>query len=227
MRLCTWRRATSNGPSSTTTADLCIVPIDDERTVLARIIPANPLAPGSTLPRTDSPQDLILYSGSLSPDPATPHPFNWLAPGREALDTLCGSLRSRREVAGTICFQPHARHILNDVPSALRFLHDHAGEPFGIALNPALLIERTMLETLQDHLTRILQGLGPHVRYVILADPDPMNRWAVAPSRSPEDLPRDLIHSLIEEHVAEGVPVVIAPRTAETPLNRSGKPAAL
>lgn len=162
------------------------------------------------------PGDVILsWSGSLGDHLFTPHPATWLRPGQEAFAAFCDQVRPAFEREGrTLCIHPHARHALSDVQGCVAFLRAREGQPFGVALAPASMLTMSMLDTVEDHLTRAFETLGLLATMVILEDVRP------APTERDEDalehvslgegvLPAATIRRLLDAHVPETTPVVI------------------
>jgi hypothetical protein len=182
--------------------------------VAAAWTPDNPLEPG-WLGCTDVPAPrLLCWSGSLAPDPFTVHPPNWMRPGRAALDALMRAVAPGLEAAGrSLCLRPHVRHVLSDPQGCLRFLGDHAGLPVQVAISPSDMLTPEMLGDLPEHLTRIFASMGPRAALVLLQDvgePDGQDLLAPVPLGKGR-LPRDLVRSLLAEHVHPETPVVIWP----------------
>lgn len=162
---------------------------------------------------------MVCWSGSLSEEGLFErHPANWLKPGREALAEFCRELAPQLADAGwRLCFQPHARHVLSDPQSCLNLLREFDGGPFEAALSPATMLEPSMLKSIEDHLRRMFEGLGPRCAMVTLSD--------VVIDESAEEarcelaplgqglLPRGVVLDLLRNHVPEGTPIVIGPRS--------------
>jgi hypothetical protein len=194
-----------------------VVAADDPAAVVASVHDGNPLGDEGPAPAdlARAPADrVLLWSGTLADDPfGASHPPNWMGPGRAALDRFCAAAAPGLSAAGrTLCFHPHARHVLNDVPSCLTFLREHAGEPLEIALAPASLIEPSMLDVLEDHLERIFDHLGPRCRVVVLEDVAAGDRADDACRRVPLGhgrLPRDHVRRLLDAFVPDDADLVL------------------
>lgn len=167
-----------------------IVRVDAPELVVATAVPGNPLAAGWSPPSGVTGR-LIAWSGTLADELFAPHPFTWLRPGHEALTAFCDGTGGTLDLV----LHPHARHVLNDARSCATFLNDRAGRGPGVALAPASLLEPSMLEDVEDHLTRMFQTLGPIADLVVLA--------------GAEDLPRDLVRFLLRECVPPNTPIII------------------
>ena len=143
-----------------------IVKHGNASTVLASSHAGNPLA-GDWLADLDAPGDRILcWSGTLADELFESDPRTWGSSGREALGRFCDDVLSQVKAHDrTLCFHPHARHVLNDVPSCLTFLRGRAGQPFEVALAPASLLEPSMLDRLDEHLQRQFEIAGRALRH--------------------------------------------------------------
>lgn len=155
---------------------------------------------------------LLAWSGTLADDLFEPHPMNWLTPGAETLDAACERLRPTLEASGTtLCLQPHARHVLSDVPSCRAFLDRHDGGPFAIALAPASMLEPGMLADLDDHLRRFVESLADRCAMVRLADvaldDDGTSCRTVPLGRGV--LPRTRLLELLGQHLPADIPIVL------------------
>jgi hypothetical protein len=152
-------------------------------------------------------------------------PRTWGRPGREALSRFCDELANQLRVCErTLCFHPHARHVLNDVPSCLTFLRNRAGQSFEIALAPASLLEPSMMDRLDEHLQRHFESLGGSCAMVLLSDVRIVGGDAeqrCEPAILGEGLmQRDLVRSLLRAHVPEETPIVIDGRPGGAAIAR-------
>ena len=166
-----------------------------------------------TAPTSRSADRLLTWSGSLGEQLFAPDPRTWMAAGWRAFEALCDQLGPTLGTLGwTLSFQPHARHVLSDAKGCREFLARRSGQPFEVALAPATMLELSMLPRLEDHLVRMFEALGPVAALVVLedvqmdADEDGLpRRTALGGGR----LPRDLVLSLLREHVPERTPVML------------------
>jgi hypothetical protein len=156
---------------------------------------------------------LLAWTGTLGEALFDAHPATWLRPGHEALAEACSRLETDLRATGRrICFRPHARHVLSDPASSGAFAREHADRPFEIALDPAAMLESSMLGDVEDHLRRAFAALGGVATVVMLSD---VVRGAVddAPLRRVPlgrgELPGGLLRSLLGDCVPEGTPLVI------------------
>ena len=137
-----------------------------------------------------------LAEGLYDRDPAT-----WLRPGHEALEAAWAALAPRvRSTGGTVCFVPHARHVLSDVQSSAHFHRERPDDPLEIALAPADLLEVDMLDDVEVHLTRMFETLGPITSSVMLEDVADEVDGHGLPRRCPLGagrLPRDVVLDLL------------------------------
>jgi hypothetical protein len=101
--------------------------------------------------------------------------------------------------------------VLSDPPSCVKFLKDHEGEPFEIALAPALMFEPDMLDDIDDHLERMFDTLGLRCAMVMLRDvaADEDGDECVSVPLGRGRMPRERVCSLIERHVPGGTPIVV------------------
>ena len=66
-----------------------------------------------------------------------------------------------------------------------------------------------MLETLDDHLERLFEALGPVARLVVLDDVRPEDDRLVSAPLGEGALPRDTVRRLLAAHVGDETPVVV------------------
>ena len=188
--------------------------------IAAAWIDGNPLS-GDFIADVDqvSPR-LLMYSGTLSSTLFGEDPRTWLKPGRAALDAFAARVLPTLETTKrTLCFRPHARHVLSDPQGTLRFLLDHAQQPFEIALSPADMLAPDMLGTIDDHLRRRFESLAPRAAMIFLNDIR-LNAAGQARSVALGDgiLPQELVLSLIREHVPATTPLVVPPQKLDQQL---------
>ncbi len=71
-----------------------------------------------------------------------------------------------------VLVRPHARHVVSDLPSCLRVLERTSVENARVLLDPAAMLTEDMQKNAEDHVTRILEGLGGHpgVEAVVVRD---------------------------------------------------------
>ena len=193
--------------------------------VLASSHAGNPLS-GDWLADLDAPGDRILcWSGTLADEPFEGDPRTWGGPGREALSRFCDELAGQLQACErTLCFHPHARHVLNDVPSCLTFRRGREGQPFEIALAPASLLEPSMMDRLAEHLQRQFESLGRECAMVLMNDVriagDDDNPRCEPAILGDGLMQRDLVRSLLRDHVPAEVPIVIDGRQGSTAIAR-------
>ena len=183
--------------------------------VAAAWVDGNPLQPGWLASLEVPAPRLLCWSGSLAEDAFSPHPANWMRPGRAALDAFVARSAAAMEARGVaLCLRPHARQVLSDAQGCLRFLTDHAGLPVQVALAPADMLTVDMLPELAEHLQRMFTALGPRAAVVLLEDVRPATEGDLT-DRMPLGqglFPRELVHALLRDHVPPETPVVIRPR---------------
>lgn len=87
----------------------------------------------------------------------------WLPAAAAERERVVGGLVE----AGAI-IRPHARHLVSDIPACLNLLRKHEG--VRLLLEPAALLEPSMMETAGDHIERMLTALGGSAWGVLLSD---------------------------------------------------------
>ncbi len=153
---------------------------------------------------------LISWSGTFAEEFDGVDPRNWMAPGKTALDAFCARVRPALERhEWTVCFQPHARHVLSDARSCRDFLARHAGQPFELALSPASMLEASMLDRAEEHLERLISTLGPLASVVMLEDVRASGAGLERVPLGEGVLPLGVMRELVVEHVSASVPVVL------------------
>lgn len=184
---------------------------DDARDAAAVLAPGNPLGDEWALPQRDDVDLLVAWSGTPGGGLFEASPLTWMPAGRAALDAFCQRLAPQLEQRGQrLAFRPHARHVLSDEPSCVRFLNDYAGGPFTLAFEPALLFEPTTLDAFDERLPRLFEALAPRSALVIVSD---ARVHAAGEGVEPVPLgqgvfPAALVHELVERYVPDDVPVV-------------------
>jgi hypothetical protein len=139
-----------------------IIKHGDPQQVLACSHGGNPLRESWLLDVEAPARRTLAWSGTLADGLFNADPRTWLRPGREAFERFCGEIEPQlARHARVVCFHPHARHVLNDVPSCLALARRHpTGGVFEIALAPASMLEPAMLPDILDHLHRQFESLG-------------------------------------------------------------------
>jgi len=187
-----------------------------------------------------SARTVVAWSGTLADEPFGDDPRTWLAAGHAAFARFCSHATATvNELGVRLLFEPHARHVLSDVSSTRSALRTLDGLPFGVALSPTSLLESSMLDHLDDHLTRIFEGLGPIADLLILDD---IARSSPARSRDARPgaesiaddtaeslptscplgtgaLPHAHLLALIDAHVPIHVPIAIGTASAPDPIS--------
>lgn len=182
---------------------------DDPSRVRAVEIADNPLAHDFAWSLPVGVSRVIFRSGSLADDSAERHPANWLPPGRQALDAWLQKAHSQVADGTQLLLQPHARHVLSDVPSTRRFFEDHADSAVGLALNPTDLLEANMLERLEEHVERIFMGLGDLCSLLLMRDLDWAGEAISVVPLGQGRLPRNHVRRLIDAWIRPETPVVL------------------
>jgi hypothetical protein len=205
--------------------DALIVKLGAPDQVLASVIHGNPLRDAWMID-LDLPGEMIVtWSGTLAEDGFARHPMTWLKPGHEALEQFISELvpqlaAHRRKLV----LRPHSRHVLSDVQSCVKFAIDYAEAPLALALDPAALLEPSMLDAVEDHLTRMFESLGGRCTMIILSDAraaDDGDSIELVPLGQGA-LPRDVIRRLLKEHVPLPTPIVLRPQRLEQQLDWLG-----
>lgn len=131
------------------------------------------------LPKVAGPIRVICWTGWLpeefSPDQGVFYPAlaTWTGEGWKR---LCEVVRwlgpAMAERGQTLCLRPHARHVLSDPSSCLKFLREHEDVPVEVVLEPAAMLTPGMLTEAQVHLTRIVETIGrmPRVAGVLASN---------------------------------------------------------
>ncbi len=194
--------------------DALIVRLGQPDDVLAAMVGGNPLD-GTWLWDLDLPsQRVMAWSGTLGEELFEPNPRTWMAPGRDALDAFCDQVSGQLTTHGRVlCLRPHSRHVLSDIQTTLTFALERQDEPFEFALDPVALLEPSMLDTVDDHLTRIIDTLGGRCAMLLLRDARVSDDGESIESVPLGEgvLPRDLVRTLIDACVPDDTPVVITP----------------
>ncbi len=115
---------------------------------------------------------LIAWSGSLADDPSERDPRTWGPAGLAALREALARLREPLTRAGArLLLRPHARHILCDPQRCVTMLNEWeiSGDPFALALDPAAMIEESMLDHAEDHIRRAAEALAGRAALVVIS----------------------------------------------------------
>ncbi|MCZ6837377.1 MAG: hypothetical protein O7G85_16500 [Planctomycetota bacterium] len=192
--------------------------------ILASTNRSNPLGDGWLADVTSPGDTIVSWSGTLAKELFESNPMTWLKTGVETFTAFCDEVASQLEKHGkTICFHPHSRHVLNDPPSCLAFTKDRQG-PFGFALAPAELFEPSMIDDVDDHLTRIFETMGAKCSMVILHDiqgPDHGDQEGAceAVPLGQGIMPRSHVLKLIDSWVPDDTPIVLMAGPMEEQLS--------
>ncbi len=177
------------------------------------------------MPRAELMSDVsgkvIMSSGGLDEEaPFARDPRAW---SPAALDDLVAQAKSclRMHTGCDLILRPHARHILGDLNRCNRYTRDHshmARPSLGFALDPASLLEPSMLPSAQDHLARSFAILAKRSDLLILTGlHPPAPDWSDDPDSLPlEACPCDVgvldpvvIGRLIREHCPIELPILL------------------
>ena len=186
---------------------------------LASIVPGNPLDDHWTCPLDIPGGKLVAWSGTLGEELFSDEPRTWMSEGHERLERFCDDVREPLRNAGrTLCFRPHARHVLSDPQGTLDLLRRREDEPFGLAVSPADLLLPEMIGDAEDHFTRILESMIPRADFVLLADarPDETGENMTACPLGSGVLPAAAVMEAINTRLPEEAWVVVAPSDVPT-----------
>ena len=189
-----------------------VVPLGKPNHAMAAILEGNPLSEG-WIGALDVPGDtLISWSGTLAEELFGEDPRTWMQYGQTAFTEFCSAVAPALEKSKrTLLFRPHARHVLSDTQSSLDFSRKHEDGPFGLAVSPCDLLVPDMLNTLEDHLERILTFLAPQAQMLFIEDARPSSDGETM-ERAPLGegvLPQELVRSLLHTHLPEDMPVIL------------------
>jgi hypothetical protein len=215
------------GAAAPPACDLVAAPLDAPGAPVGAFVGGNPLdghwAVDAELPGTW----VMAWSGTLGASPFEGTPANWMS-GPAALDELCDALAPQLARHGKrLVLVPHARHVLSDARSALTWWCERVipGEdpnlvrrspagarPFGLALDPAAMLEPSMVADVEDHMHSLLASFGPRIDVLLLRDAriGPEDPESLVPCALGEGvLPRDRVRALVAEHVPEDTPIAV------------------
>lgn len=108
--------------------------------------------------------------GSVEDD--GPPMLPWMPAARSAFQAAIETLRSKPPAVGEFWLWPSCGGVLSDVPSTQTFFRGTAG--FRLFLDPASLLTPAMIPKAEDHLDRIMAGLGSLASAVLLANIEPL-----------------------------------------------------
>lgn len=157
--------------------------------------PVSPARPGTLV---------VLWSGSLA-DADAPDPRNWTAAAWDALDAAVNRWVAAG-LGGSLLVRTHARHIVSDIPSAVRFAHRWRETGPRLLWDPASMLEDSMAAPAHaaTHLERLIDALShPDLALGVAA-------VALDDDRGPWDLA--LLDAARARCAELGVPAVALPR---------------
>jgi len=215
------------GAPAAPACDLVALPLDAPHAPLASFVGGNPLddhwAVDAELPGAW----ILAWSGTLGGALFEGTPANWMR-GPKELDRLCDALEPQLSRHGKrLVLVPHARHVLSDARSALTWWCERVipgqdpnlvrrsptgARPFGLALDPAALLEPSMLADAEDHLRSLLAAFGPRIDVLLLRDArvDPEDPESLVPCTLGEGvLPRERTLALLTEHLPPETPIAV------------------
>ena len=102
---------------------------------------------------------IVLWSGSLGDEDA-PAPRNWTTAAWQALDAAIAQ-GGDAGLAGALLVRPHARHIVSDIPSAVRFARQWGQTGPRLLWDPASMLDGQMVAPAHAavHLERLIDAL--------------------------------------------------------------------
>jgi len=174
-------------------------------------------AADAILCESDEESIAVCWSGTLANELFAGDIRNWTKTGTLALDawldqtlpSLCDSARGK-----TLAVVPHHTHLLSDVAGQMRLWHGRSDQGLATVLYPSGLIAPSMVNDIEDHLTRSITNLAPRCCLCILED--------LAPPVGAQDdghfqrapwgtgmLPHGLIERLLNEHLPATTPLMI------------------
>jgi hypothetical protein len=87
----------------------------------------------------------------------------WMSEGWTGLEHACDAvLPALGQQRSQLLLRPHSRLVLSDPQSCVSFFRARANQPIRLLLDAAAMLTPAMLPTVEDHLARIFQALGPH-----------------------------------------------------------------
>jgi hypothetical protein len=215
------------GAAAPHACELVAMPLGRPGAPLGAFVGGNPLD-GQWAIDAELPGEWALsWSGTLGDSLFDGTPANWMR-GPAALDALCDELAPQLSRHGKrLVLVPHARHVLSDARSALTWWCERVipGEdpnvirrspagprPFGLALDPAAMLEPSMLDDVEDHMQSLLASFGPRIDILLLRDarpsaddPDSMEPCALGDGC----LPRERVLELVAAHVPPETPIAV------------------
>lgn len=153
---------------------------------------------------------VVAWSGTLAAEPFGDDPRTWGPAGWDALGEACDRLApALRDEGAVLALRTHARHVLSDVPSCVRFVRERRARdgvdgPLRVLLDPASMIAASMRDLAEDHLRRIAGAvavLGEGVAGVVVGAVDGVAGADAA-----------AVARLVREHAGTGLPVIVEPK---------------
>ena len=161
---------------------------------------------------SNKPPAIIAWSGTLADSIHESNILNWQPSAREQFSQFCTEISPfLLQTNTTLLFRTHAHHILSDVPSCLTFINDIANASqakLGLALSPANMLTQSMLETAEDHLTRMFQHLGKHASALYWPTP----KLSMVPDNEILHSPSNLIDRLAQQHLNPSCLIIDPPK---------------
>lgn len=157
------------------------------------------------------------FADPLAPSHWPRDPQTWTKPGQAALDAALDRVLPAFNLTRPLLLRQHARHVLSDAPRSLNLLRARTNQPLGLILDPAAMLEPSMLIHAEDHYRRVLGALADHpaVAAIIVTgareiahDDGP----AIVPTRlADSQVPAALIARLVHELAPPTLPRIVLP----------------
>jgi len=133
--------------------------------IYAHALGGNPLADGwperarfHELISSTSPTRVVVWSGTNAEELFAPDPTSWMPAGRERFERFVDAALDSMSDGVRLLVRTHARHVLSDIPTVRTFATGREDAPVGVLLDPASMLEPSMIDHADDHLERIASG---------------------------------------------------------------------
>lgn len=185
---------------------------------------ANPLGDRSWRAKRGWPKRTVVWSGTPADELFAIDPRTWGPAALAQFNALCDELTPALEAVGAhVLFRTHARHVLCDAQRCLNFARAREGGPLGFVLDPALLMEPSMMEKAGDHLRRMVGALGPFASAVLVSDVEGAGEDEVRPAPAGAGVwGAELLGEVVREGVPESTPLITAGDGADEQLAALG-----
>ena len=153
-----------------------VVTSDSTGEVYAHALGGNPLSGDwperprfEQLIRSGDPTRVVVWSGSNAEPLFAPDPTSWMSTARDRFERFIDDALESMSDRAELLVRTHARHVLSDIPTVRTFAANREDAPVGVLLDPASMLERSMLDCADDHLERIAHGALPSADAVLVA----------------------------------------------------------